>query len=133
MTFRGGEKVETAEVNTQDYTYTYDEGDQCKFMNMETYEEASLTKGDWYKYMKEGMVVTLKEWNGQFIDVQLPIQVTYEIAYTEPGEKGDSAGNPVKDATLDTGAAIKVPLFINTGDKIKVDTRDGSYVGRDTS
>jgi elongation factor P len=114
--------------------HTYKEGDQFVFMDMETFEEATLTPvqmGDQAKYLKEGMEVNILFWNEQVLDVELPTSVILEITDTDPGVKGDTATGGTKPAIVETGAQVMVPLFISIGERIKVDTRDGSYLGRE--
>jgi elongation factor P len=103
-------------------------------MDMETFEEATLTPvqmGDQAKYLKEGMEVNILFWNEQVLDVELPTSVILEITDTDPGVKGDTATGGTKPAIVETGAQVMVPLFISIGERIKVDTRDGSYLGRE--
>lgn len=103
-------------------------------MDMESFEEATLTSGqigDRVKYLKEGMEVNVLFWNGQVLEVELPNSVTLEITETDPGVKGDTATGGTKPAILETGAQIMVPLFISVGEKIRIDTRDDKYLGRE--
>ena len=130
-TFRSGETVEDIYIDEKKLQYMYSAGD----MDMESYEETSLTAkilGDHAGYLKEGMEVSAKTHEGQVLDIALPIFVNLKIAQTEPGIRGDTAsgGGGTKSATLETGAIIQVPLFVTTGEMIKVDTRDGKYMGR---
>jgi elongation factor P len=132
--FRAGEMLPQAVLEKSTMQHTYKEGDQFIFMDMSTYEEATLTAaqiGDRVKYMKEGMEVNVVIWGKQVLEVELPNSVTYEVIQTDPGLKGDSATGSSKPAILETGAQVMVPLFISIGEKIKVDTRTDTYLGRD--
>lgn len=132
--FRAGEMLPQAVLEKSTMQHTYKEGDQFIFMDMSTYEEATLTAaqiGDRVKYMKEGMEVNVVIWGKQVLEVELPNSVTYEVVQTDPGLKGDSATGSSKPAILETGAQVMVPLFISIGEKIKVDTRTDTYLGRD--
>jgi elongation factor P len=131
--FRAGEMLPQAVLEKSTMQHTYKEGDQFIFMDMSTYEEATLTAaqiGDRVKYMKEGMEVNVVIWGKQVLEVELPNSVTYEVIQTDPGLKGDSATGSSKPAILETGAQVMVPLFISIGEKIKVDTRTGEYMER---
>jgi elongation factor P len=133
-TFRAGETLPSATIEKRTMQHTYKEGDQFVFMDMETFEEATLTPvqmGDQAKYLKEGMEVNILFWNEQVLDVELPTSVILEITDTDPGVKGDTATGGTKPAIVETGAQVMVPLFISIGERIKVDTRDGSYLGRE--
>lgn len=135
LTFRAGEKVDVADISNTEVQYTYEDGEEAVFMNMETYDEFRLKKEDsWFKFLKEGMTVRIVEWSGKVIDVRLEGTQSYEVAYTEPADKGNTAsGGATKPATLDCGAEIAVPLFINIGEKINVDTATGTYLSRDNT
>jgi elongation factor P len=133
-TFRAGESVPQATLEKRTMQHTYKEGEQYIFMDMETFEEATLapeTMGDAVKYVKPEMNVDIVFWNEQVLEVQMPTSVILEVIETDPGLKGDTATGGSKPAIVETGAQIMVPLFITTGEKIKVDTRDGSYLGRE--
>lgn len=133
-TFRAGETVPQATLEKSVMQHTYREADQYVFMDMETYEESRLTEeqiGDRVKYLKEGMEVNVVRWQDQVLEVELPNSVVLEITETDPGVKGDTATGGTKPATLETGAQVMVPLFISVGEKIKVDTRNDSYLGRE--
>lgn len=133
-TFTSGHKVTEARIERRPHQYLYKEGDQYTFMHNETFEQILLNedKINGPQFLKEGenveIVVHADTENPLYVD--LPITIIGEITYTEPGLKGDTATNTLKPATIDTGATVMVPLFIETGEKIKVDTRDGSYVER---
>jgi len=133
-TFRAGETVPQANLEKRTMQHTYKEGDQYVFMDMETFEEARLSQeqiGDRSKYLKEEMEVNILYWNDTVLDVELPTSVVLEITETDPGVKGDTATGGTKPAILETGAQIMVPLFIAIGEKIKVDTRTDTYLGRE--
>lgn len=134
-TFRAGETVPQALLEKATLQHTYMEGDDYVFMDMGTYEETRLKAdqiGSQRKYLKEGMEVTVLTHNGKPLEVELPNSVVLEITQTDPGVKGDTATGGTKPATLETGAQVMVPLFISIGDKIKVDTRSDSYLGRES-
>ena len=132
--FNIGEKLEDVRVERRPYQYLYMDGDDAIFMNQETYEQIPIIKEliTGVDYMKEGDVVEVvaDASTETVLFAEMPIKTVLEITYTEPGLKGDTATNTLKPATVETGATVKVPLFINTGEKIEIDTRDGSYVGR---
>ena len=130
-TWRAGENVDVASVDKKDSQFTYAEGDAYVFMDMTTYEETRVPKDEsWAKYLKEGMDVSILVWNGNVISVDLPNTVELEVVETDPGVKGNTAQGGSKPATLETGAVVQVPLFIQVGEKIKVDTRADSYLSR---
>ena len=123
-TFRAGEMLPQAYMEADDYV----------FMDMGTYEETRLTAkqiGDSRKYLKEGMEVSVVAWNGKPLEVELPNAVVLEITQTDPGVKGDTATGGTKPAIVETGAQVMVPLFLSIGEKIKIDTRTDSYLGRE--
>ena len=132
--FNIGEKLEDVRVERRPYQYLYMDGQDAIFMNQETYEQIPILKEviTGADYMKEGDVVEVvtDASTETVLFAEMPVKTILEITYTEPGLKGDTATNTLKPATVETGATVKVPLFINTGEKIEVDTRDGSYVGR---
>lgn len=133
-TFRAGETVPQANLDKRTMQHTYKEGEQFVFMDMETFEESRLSEeqvGDKAKYLKEEMEVNVLFWNDTILDVELPTSVTLEVTDTDPGVKGDTATGGTKPAILETGAQIMVPLFISIGEKVKVDTRNDSYLGRE--
>ena len=134
-TFNAGVKVETATVDRRDMSYLYNDGEFYVFMDDDNYEQVEIPAdivGDAKKYMLEGqkVIVSFNEGNVLFID--LPPQVTLEITYTEPGLQGDRSNAGTKPATVETGAEIQVPLFLEQGTKVKVDTRTGEYISRVT-
>lgn len=134
-TFRAGETMPQANLEKSAMQYTYKEGDQFVFMDMETYEESRLSSqeiGDRVKYLNEGMEVNILRWNDQILEVELPNSVVLEVTQTDPGVKGDTATGGSKPAMLSTGAQIMVPLFISIGERIRIDTREDKYLGRET-
>jgi elongation factor P len=134
-TFRAGETVPQANLEKSTMQHTYKDGDNFVFMDMETYEEASLSPtqiGDRVKYLKEGMAVNVVRWGEQVMEVELPNSVVLEITQTDPGVKGDTATGGTKPAIVETGAQVMVPLFITIGEKIKIDTRTDTYLGRES-
>lgn len=132
--FNIGEKLEDVRVERRPYQYLYTEGEDDIFMNNETYEQIPISKDlvTGAPFMKEGdnVEVVTDATTETVLYAEMPIKTVLTVEYTEPGLKGDTATNTLKPATLETGAEIRVPLFINTGDVIEVDTRDGSYIGR---
>ena len=135
-TFRAGETVPQASLEKLTMQYTYKDGDQYVFMDMETFDEARLNPdqlGDRVKFLKEEMSVNILFWNETVLDVELPNTIVLEITDTDPGLKGDTATGGTKPAIVETGAQVMVPLFITIGERIKIDTRDGSYLGREQS
>lgn len=132
-TFRPTEKFPTARIDRVDMQYLYADGDMFNFMNTETYDQISLNRdliGDSLKFVKENEMVKVVSWNGNVFSVEPPLFVELEITDTEPGFAGNTAQGASKPATVETGAQVSVPLFINQGDKIKIDTRTGEYLGR---
>jgi elongation factor P len=134
QTFRAGETMQQANLEKVMMQHTYKEGEQFIFMDMESYEESTLTEkqiGDRVKYLKEGMEVSVVRWGEQVLEVELPNAVVLEVTQTDPGMKGDTATGGNKPAIVETGAQIMVPLFITIGEKIKIDTRTDTYLGRE--
>ncbi|MEX0273979.1 MAG: elongation factor P [Flavobacteriaceae bacterium] len=133
-TFSAGHKIETVRVETRAYQYLYSEGDTYHFMDTSDYNQITLQKSalDAPGLLKEGEVVTImfNTEDSMPLSVEMPASVVLEITYTEPGVKGNTATNATKPAKVETGAEINVPLFINEGDKIKVDTEKGTYMER---
>jgi elongation factor P len=132
-TFNAGTKVETATVDRSDYQYLYNDGTDYIFMDVKTYDQVAVSPeiiGDAKNFLLENATVMIAQHDGQVLYVVLPASVVLEITHTEPGLQGDRATGGTKPATLETGAEIQVPLFLNVGDKVKVDTRDGSYLSR---
>ena len=131
--FRVDEEVEICRVETSDYQYLYEDGDYLVVMDNNTYEQYNVEKtlfGSSIKFLKEGMSVIVSMESDEAIMGQLPNFAEFEITYSEPAVKGDTSTNALKAATLENGVEVKVPLFVNQGDKIKVDTRTGEYVER---
>lgn len=131
--FRTDEEVEIARVETNNYQYLYDEGDFFVVMDNNTYEQYNIPKhlfGDSARFLSDGMQVTVAMESDEPIMAQAPTTVELEVTYTEPAVRGDTSTNALKHATLSTGVEIRVPLFINEGDVVKVDTRTGNYVER---
>lgn len=131
--FRTDEDVTIARVETSDYQYLYEDGNDMVVMDNATYEQFNVPKflfGNAIKFLKEGVNVIIAFESGEPIMGQAPSSVELEITYSEPAVKGDTSSGALKAATLETGAEIKVPLFINQGDKVKVDTATGAYVER---
>ncbi len=132
-TFNAGVKVETANVDKRTMQYLYNDGTDFIFMDPDTYDQIHVsaeTVGDSARYMLENQDAIVARHDGEVLFVELPAAVVLEITYTEPGLQGDRSTGGTKPATLETGAEIQVPLFVNQGEKVKVDTRDGSYLGR---
>jgi elongation factor P len=132
-TFRAGEKVEDAYVNSKKIQYTYKDGNTFFFMDSQDYEEIAVSDdilGDNKKFIKEGLEVNSLWYKDQPIDIMLPPSVVFKIQHTEPGIKGDTAKAAFKPATIETGAIVHVPLFVDSGDSIRVDTRTGEYLER---
>ena len=130
MTFRAGEKLATADVEKRKMQYTYMDGDQYVFMDMETYDETRIDDDDFSKFLLEGQTCDVLSWNGKVIGVDLPLTVDLEVTMTDPGIKGNTASGGDKPATVETGAVVTVPLFIQIGEKIRVDTTTGKYLSR---
>jgi elongation factor P len=133
-TFRAAEAVPQANLEKRVMQHTYKEGERFVFMDMESYEESALEAkqiGDRVKYLKEGMDVNIVRWGEQVLEVELPNSVVLEITETDPGVKGDTATGGTKPAIVETGAQVMVPLFITVGERIKIDTRTDSYLGRE--
>ncbi|MFJ6379229.1 elongation factor P [Kitasatospora sp. NPDC092039] len=132
-TFNAGTKVETANVDKRTMQFSYKDGENFVFMDMTTYDQLTIEPvvvGDAAKYLLEGFEATVAQNEGSVLYIELPAAVELVIAETEPGVQGDRSTGGTKPATLETGAEIAVPLFVTTGEKVKVDTRDGSYLGR---
>lgn len=132
-TFRAGEKVPRAHVETKHMQYLYSSGDEYFFMDTNTYDQISLLASDLDeapKYLLENMTIGIQFFQGQAIGVDLPTTVNLKVVETEPGFKGDTATGATKPAKLETGLTVQVPLFVNEGDAVKVDTRSGEYLSR---
>ena len=132
-TFRPTEKFPAARIDRVEMQYLYSDGDLYNFMNTENYDQIALNKddiGDSLKFVKENEMVKVCSYNGNVLAVEPPLFVELEITETEPGFKGDTATGATKPATVETGAVVYVPLFVEQGDKIKIDTRTGEYLSR---
>jgi elongation factor P len=135
-TFNAGTRVETATVDRRDMQYLYKEGEDFVFMDLQTYDQLHVpdpTVGKAADYLLEGQVANVATHEGLPLYIELPASVELVISYTEPGLQGDRSTGGTKPATVETGAEVAVPLFITTGEKVKIDTRDGSYLGRVSS
>ena len=131
--FRPTEKFPTARIDRVDMQYLYSDGDLFYFMNVETYDQIALNKdviGDSLKFVKDNEMVKICSHNGNVFSVEPPLFVELEVTDTEPGFKGDTATGATKPATVETGAVVMVPLFVETGDRLKIDTRTGEYLSR---
>lgn len=132
-TFRPNEKFPTARIDRNDMQYLYSDGELFNFMDVNTYEQIALNAddiGDALKFVKENEMVKICSYNGKVFAVEPPLFVELEITDTEPGFKGDTATGASKPATVETGAVVAVPLFVERGEKIKIDTRTGEYLSR---
>ena len=132
-TFRAGEDLEQAILEKRSLQYLYREGEHFVFMDTEHYEQSHVTEaavGEAAKWIKEGDTIDLIFYGDEVVDMNLPASVELEITDTEPGVQGDRVSGATKPATLETGATVNVPLFINVGEKVKVDTRSGEYISR---
>jgi elongation factor P len=132
-TFNAGLKVEVATVDKRDMTYLYKDGESFVFMDKENFDQmyiSEATVGEAAKYMLENVEAIVAVHEGEPLYVELPASVELRITYTEPGLQGDRSNAGTKPATLETGATVNVPLFINQDEKVRIDTRDGSYLGR---
>lgn len=133
QTFRSGEKVDRPDLQEKEMQYLYAEGDRYCFMDNESYEQIYLTAeqlGEGKDFLQDNLNLKVIYYKDQPITVELPTFVELTVAHTEPGFKGDTASGGTKPATLETGAVVQVPLFIDIGDRVKVDTRSGTYVER---
>ncbi len=131
--FRPTEKCEQAHIERKDMQYLYSDGELFNFMDVETFDQIALSAdqiGDSLKFVKENDMVKILSHNGEVFAIEPPLFVELEITETEPGVKGDTATGATKPATVETGANVLVPLFVNQGDKIQIDTRTGEYMKR---
>ena len=131
--FRPTEKFDLAHIDRSEYQYLYADGDLYNFMDTETWEQIPINKsvlGDNFKFVKENMVCKVLSYKGNVFGIEPPNFVELKVTKTDPGFKGDTATNATKPATLETGAEIKVPLFIDEGEVIQIDTRTGEYLSR---
>jgi elongation factor P len=132
-TFRAGEKFPRVHTEVKNMQYLYESGDEVVFMDQETYEQTALPRqsvADAIAYMEPSSSVQMLTVDGRPAGVQLPASVALTVSETEPGVRGDTVSNVTKPAKLETGATVQVPLFVNTGDRIKVDPREGRYISR---
>jgi elongation factor P len=132
-TFNAGVKVETANVDKRDMSYLYNDGESYVFMDKDNYDQVSLSEaivGDAVNYMLENQDAVVAMYEGNPIYVELPASVVLEVTYTEPGLQGDRSSGGTKPATVETGLQIQVPLFLENGTKVRIDTRTGDYLGR---
>ena len=132
-TFRPTEKFQLAHIDRSDMQYLYSDGDLYNFMNTETFDQIAMNKdsvGEALKFVKENEMVKMLSYNGNVFDIEPPLFVELEIIETEPGFKGNTATGATKPATVETGAQVYVPLFVEQGDKISIDTRTGDYMKR---
>lgn len=132
-TFRAGETVSRAIVENRETQYLYNSGSEYTFMDNETYDQFNLSakQVEWEKnFLKENMTVHIVSYQGEILGINLPNSVELEVTETEPGIKGNTATGATKNATLETGLNVQVPLFINQGDRLLIDTRDGHYISR---
>lgn len=133
-TFRSGEKVSRPDLETREMQFLYHEGVELVFMDMTTYEQIHMkadVTGDKGGFLKDGQGCRVLLFRGSPLDIDIPVTLVLEVTETEPGAKGDTVSNVTKPATLETGIVIQVPLFVNVGDRIKVDTRSKEYLGRE--
>ncbi|HOQ75183.1 MAG TPA: elongation factor P [Thermoclostridium sp.] len=131
--FSPTDKFERAQIERRDMEYLYNDGDLAYFMDVETYEQLPINLSqvqDALTFVKENMVCKILSYKGNVFGIEPPMFVELEVTHTEPGFKGDTATGATKPATVETGAQVKVPLFVNTGDKIRIDTRTGEYLER---
>ena len=132
-TYNAGTKIDVENVDRRDFTYLYADGDSFVFMDKSDYDQITIPAvvvGDTKNFLLENQDVTVALNNGNPLYVELPASVILEVTYTEPGLQGDRSTGGTKPATVETGYEIQVPLFLTTGERVKVDTRDGSYLGR---
>ncbi len=131
--FQSGDKLVRARLDARPMQYLYNDGGLYHFMDTESFEQIEISRdrlGDALNYLKEGFTVEVSSYKGEVVDIELPVAVELEVTRTEPGFKGDTATGGSKPATLETGLNIQVPLFVNEGDVIKVDTRTSEYLER---
>ena len=133
QSFRSGEKFKSARIEKSEATYLYAEGNFHHFMDSTTYDQVPLDRSqvqDVLPFLKEGNPVNVLRYEDSVIGIELPVTVDLEVADTEPGVRGDTVSGTTKPARLETGASVHVPLFVNQGDRVRVDTRTGNYVER---
>ncbi|MCE7936457.1 elongation factor P [Candidatus Saccharibacteria bacterium CPR2] len=135
-TFKGSDKIEPAQVLNQSVQFLYSEGDNYFFMDEKTFDQFEVERsivGNASNYLKEGDAVVAQFFQNRVINIEMPIKTTLKVVEADPGIKGDTVGSAMKSCILETGMRVMVPLFINTGDEVVIDTRDGSYVERKKS
>jgi elongation factor P len=133
QSFRTGDKYKTVRIEKAEATHLYNDGDLYHFMDTGSYEQSALSRdqiADVLPYLKEGNPVTILSYEDKVIGVEVPITVELEVVETDPGHKGDTVSGATKPARLETGASVLVPLFVNQGDRVRVDTRTGNYLER---
>ena len=133
-TFRSGEKVGRPDLESREMQFLYREDKDMVFMDLTTYEQLQLKEsvtGDKGGYLKDGQQCRVLMYNGNPLDIEIPVSVVLEVVDAEPGVKGDTVSNVTKPARLETGISIQAPIFVNIGDRVKVDTRSGEYLGRE--
>jgi len=131
--FQSDDKLVRARLDSRQMQYLYNDGDIYHFMDVESFEQIEIDGkrlGDTLNYLKEGFTVEVSSYKDEIVDIELPVAVTLEVTVTDPGFKGDTATGGSKPATLETGLIVQVPLFVNQGDMVKVDTRTGEYLER---
>jgi elongation factor P len=132
-TFKSDDKIEEAFIEERQLQYSYNSNDLYHFLDQDTFEDFSIDKeklGDVVKFLKDNLIVSVFFYNKEIVNISLPNSLDYKVIHTEPGFKGDTTKSSGKPATIETGAIVQVPLFINIGDRIKIDTRTGEYLGR---
>ncbi|MCD4813384.1 elongation factor P [bacterium] len=132
-TVNSGEKMTTADIEEKKMQYLYQQSDEYIFMDQESYEQISLstaTLGDKVNWLKEEMIIDIMMHNGEALDIQVPFKVELKITQTEPSVRGNTVNNVTKEAVVETGAKVMVPMFVNEGEVIRVDTRTGEYIER---
>jgi elongation factor P len=133
QSFRSGDKFKAVRIDRSEATYLYSDGDLYHFMDARTYDQIPLDRSqvdDVLPFLKEGNPVNLLRYQSEVIGVELPITLELEVSQTEPGVRGDTVSGVTKPATLETGVTVQVPLFVNQGDRVRVDTRTGAYLER---
>ncbi len=134
ITFRSGEKVGRPDLESREMQFLYHEGTDLVLMDLSSYEQIHMSAestGGMSDFLKDGQQCYVLLWNGKPLGLELPVSLVLEVTQTDPGARGDTVSNVTKPATLETGLVIQVPIFINTGDKVKVDTRTKEYLGRE--
>jgi elongation factor P len=133
VTFRAGEKVNRAHIETKEMQYLYRTGDEFTFMDTQSYEQLNMTSdslGEATKWLKDNMTIGIQFYQGKPIGVDVPTFVELVVTQTDPGVRGDTVSGATKPATMETGVVVQVPLFVNEGDVLRIDTRTGAYLSR---